>query len=339
MFMKFKTVPLVFAVLLFASPVFPVTLKVGSVAPRNSPWDKALTEISSRWAEASGGRVVLKIYPGGIAGGEADMLRKVKVGALDGAVLSSMGLNKISPDLLILTMPLIIKDKPELDYVMKKIGPTYEEIMKEKRYKLIGWTMAGWMKVFSRDPVRYPDDLRAQKLGFTSGEDVLIQILKNMGFHIVPSDTIDWLSSLQSGRVDALLISPLIAAAYQVFTLADNMLDYPISPLLGAIVFSDRSWRKVPEKYHDEFLEIVSEVVADLDVESKALEDKAFDLLLENGLQVQETTPEIEREWNALIDEIYGKEGVIGKVISRDVFEEVTGYTKEYREMNGSNTN
>ena len=199
--------------------------------------------------------------------------------------------------------------------------------------------MAGWMKVFSRDPVRTPDDLRAQKLGFTSGEEVLTQILKNMGFHVVPSDTIDWLSSLQSGRVDALLISPLIAAAYQVFTLADNMLDYPISPLLGAIVFSDRSWRKVPKKYHDEFLEVVKEVVVDLDVESKVLEDKAFKLLLDNGLQVQETTPDREQEWNALINVIYGKEGVVGKVISRDVFEEVTGYTKEYREMNGSNKN
>ncbi len=338
MFKRHKII-IVLLILLTAVPVFSLTLKVGSVAPRNSPWDKALTEISSRWAEASGGRVLLKIYPGGIAGGEADMLRKVKVGALDGAVLSSMGLNKISPDLLILTMPLIIKNKGELDYVMKKIDPTYERIMEEKRFKLIGWTMAGWMKVFSRNPVKYPDDLKMQKLGFTSGEDVLIQILKNMGFHIVPSDTIDWLSSLQSGRVDALLISPLIAAAYQVFTLADNMLDYPISPLLGAIVLGERSWKKIPEKYHDEFLEIVKEVVADLDVKSRELEDQAFQLLLENGLTVQESTPEIEQAWDEVIKDIYGGTGVIGKIISRDVFEEVTGYTKEYREMNGSGTN
>lgn len=199
--------------------------------------------------------------------------------------------------------------------------------------------MAGWMKVFSRDPVRYPDDLKSQKLGFTSGEDVLVQILKNMGFHIVPSDSIDWLSSLQSGRVDALLISPLIAAAYQVFTLAANMLDYPISPLLGAIVLSDRSWKKIPAKYHDQFLEVVDEVVADLDIESRELEDKALRLLLDNGLTVQETTPEIDSSWTALIEDIYGKDGVIGKVISRNVFEEVTGYTKEYREIYGSSTN
>lgn len=330
---------LAIAGLMLAAPLFSITIKVGSVAPRNSPWDKALNTISVRWAEISGGRVNLKIYPGGIAGAEADMLRKVKVGALDGAVLSSMGLNKISPDLLILTMPLIIKNKGELDYVMDKIGPTYEEIMHEKKFKLIGWTMAGWMKVFSRDPVRYPDDLKSQKLGFTSGEDVLVQILKNMGFHIVPSDSIDWLSSLQSGRVDALLISPLIAAAYQVFTLAANMLDYPISPLLGAIVLSDRSWKKIPAKYHDQFLEVVDEVVADLDIESRELEDKALRLLLDNGLTVQETTPEIDSSWTALIEDIYGKDGVIGKVISRNVFEEVTGYTKEYREIYGSSTN
>ncbi len=326
-------------IILFSSPLYSLTLKVGSIAPRNSPWDKTLNNISARWSEISGGKIILRIYPGGIAGNEGDMLRKVKVGALDGAVLSSMGLNKISPDLLVLTMPLIIRNKGELDYVMEKIGPTYESIMEEKHFKLVGWTMAGWMKIFSRDPVLYPDDLKSQKLGFTSGEDVLVQLLKNMGFHVVPSDTIDWLSSLQSGRVDALLISPLIAAAYQVFTIADNMLDYPISPLLGAIVFSNRSWKKIPAKYHEKFLQVVREEVKDLDMESKSLDEKALDLLLSYGLKVQEPTDDIDRAWTSLIEEIYKKEGIVGKVISRDVYEEVREYTSEYRKNNGSDSN
>ncbi len=322
--------------LLMISPLFSLTIKVGSVAPRNSPWDKALTAISGRWSEISGGRVSLKIYPGGIAGAEGDMLRKVKLGALDGAVLSSMGLNKISPDLLILTMPLVIKTKPELDYVMDKIEPTYEKIMQKKKFKLIGWAMAGWMKIFSRNPVRYPKDLMNQKLGFTSGEEVLTQLLKDMGFRVIPSDSIDWLSSLQSGRVDALLISPLIAAAYQVFTLADNMLDYPISPLLGAIVLSDRAWRKIPAQYHDEFLSVVAEEVKKLDLASQELEGKAFQLLLDHGLNVTEATPEIDAAWTTLIEKFYKKEGIIGTVISRDVFDEATGYAKEYRKQHGS---
>ncbi len=335
-----KKVMLPVLIVLFSSlPLYSLTLKVGSIAPRNSPWDKTLNNISARWSEISGGRITLRIYPGGIAGNEGDMLRKVKVGALDGAVLSSMGLNKISPDLLVLTMPLIIKNKGELDYVMEKMGPTYESIMEQKRFKLVGWTMAGWMKVFSRDPVLYPDDLKSQKLGFTSGEDVLVQLLKNMGFHVVPSDTIDWLSSLQSGRVDALLISPLIAAAYQVFTIADNMLDYPISPLLGAIVFSDRSWKKIPVKYHEEFLQAVKVEVKELDIESNSLEEKALELLISHGLKVHKTNDDIDRAWTSMIEEIYEKEGIIGKVISRDVYEEVREYTSEYRENNDSDSN
>ncbi len=318
------------------SSLFSITLKVGSIAPRNSPWDKTLRAIGGRWNEISGGQVSLKIYPGGIAGAEGDMLRKVKLGALDGAVLSSMGLNKISPDLLVLTMPFVVKSKPELDYVMGKIEPTYEKIMEKKKFKLVGWTMAGWMKIFSRNPVVYPKDLMKQKLGFTSGEEALTHLLRNLGFHVVPSDTIDWLSSLQSGRIDALLISPLIAAAYQVFTLADNMLDYPISPLLGAIVFSDRAWRKIPARYHDEFLTVVSEEVKKLDIASKELDDRAFQLLLRNGLNVTEATPEIDAVWTSFIEKAYRKEGIIGTVISRDIFDEATGYAAEYRKQHGT---
>ncbi len=331
-----KKVYILALMLLIISPLFSLTIKIGSVAPRNSPWDKALTNISGRWSEVSGGRVSLKIYPGGIAGTEADMLRKVKLGALDGAVLSSMGLNKISPDLLILTMPLVIKNKSELDYVMGKIEPTYEKIMQKKKFKLIGWTMAGWMKIFSRNPVKYPKDFMSQKLGFTSGEEVLIQILKDMGFRVIPSDTIDWLSSLQSGRIDALLISPLIAAVYQVFTIADNMLDYPISPLLGAIVFSDRAWRKIPAQYHDEFLSIVDQEVKKLDQSSQELEKKSLQLLLDHGLKITKATPEIDAAWTTLIENFYKKEGIIGTVISRDVFDEATGYAKEYRKQHGT---
>lgn len=334
-----KQIFLFIAVFLVSSSLFSLTLKVGSVAPRNSPWDKTLTAISARWYEISKGRVSLKIYPGGITGTEGDMLRKVKVGALDGAVFSSMGLNKISPDLLILSMPLVIKNKQELDYVMKKIEPTYDNIMREKRFKLVGWTMAGWMKIFSRKPVAFPEDLMTQKLGFTSGEDVLTRLLKDMGFHVVPSDSIDWLSSMQSGRVDALLISPLIAAAYQVFTLADNMLDYPISPLLGAIVLSDRSWKKIPSAYREKFLAVVEEEIKKLDIESQILENKALQLIMENGLQVTEATEEIDKSWTTLIEDFYSKEGVIGSIISREIFKEATGYAKEYRENHDTKNN
>lgn len=323
--------------LISATTVFSLTLKIGSVAPRNSPWDKTLNEIAAEWKRISGGTVQMKIYPGGITGSEDDTLRKVRVNALDGMVASTLGLNKISPDLFILSLPLLIKNEDELSYVMDKMQGTFQELMDNKGFQLVGWTKAGWMYIFSRDPVYYPEDLENQKLGFTTGEVILTEILKDLGFHIVPGDSIDWLAGLQSGRTDALILSNLVAATFQVFPIADNMLDFPISPLVGGIVFSERSWKKIPEKYRQEFIDVAKELIILLDVEAGKLEERALRVMIEHGLTVNSAKEDVVDAWETIINELYITDEIIGSSISRDIFDEVVSYAKEYRKYSGAN--
>ncbi len=332
---KFLIIMLFF--LISSTMIFSLTLKVGSMVPRDSPWDRALNEIAAEWKSISRGSVQMKIYPGGITGNEDDTLRKIRVGALDGMVVSTMGLNKISLDLFTMSLPFLIRDEGELNYVMDRMHGTYSEIMTNKGFELISWTKAGWMNIFSRDPVYYPVDLERQKLSFTTGESVLIKILKDLGFHIVPEDSIDWLSGLQSGRTDALILSTLVAAVFQVFPIADNMLDFPIAPLLGAIVFSERSWKKVPEKYRQEFIDVANEKLRYLDTESRELEEKALQVMLENGLTVNTANSDASEAWMKIFNDLYAKEGIIGSMVSRDIFNELVGYTEDYRKYSGYN--
>jgi TRAP-type transport system periplasmic protein len=338
--MQSKKIILIILFLIFSVvSIFSITLKIGSMAPKNSPWDKTLNEIASEWRRISGGRIQLKIYPGGITGNEDDTLRKVKVGALDGMVVSTMGLNKISTDLFVLSLPLLIRDEDELDYVLDKINKSFKDILSDKGFQLVGWTKAGWMNIFSRDPVYYPEDLEDQKLGFTSGEVVLTKILKDLGFYVVPADSIDWLSGLQSGRTDALILSSLIAAAYQLFPIADNMLDFKISPLLGAIVLSERSWKKIPEQYRQTFLDITKEKIVDLDFQSKELEQKALKVMLDNGLTINSSDDAIISAWTTLVNDLYAHSDIIGSLVSRDIYNEMLSYIGEYRKITGQNAN
>lgn len=336
--MYFRKNLLIFIFLVFSGTmIFSLTLKIGSIAPRNSPWDKTLNEIAAEWKRISGGRIQMKIYPGGITGTEGDTLRKVRVGALDGAVLSTMGLNKISPDLLTLSLPFLIRDDGELDYVIEKMEDLYREITTDKGFELVGWTKAGWLNIFSRDPVYYPRDLERQKLGFTTGEAVLIKILKDLGFFVVPGDIIDWLPGLQSGRTDALLLSSLGAAIYQIFPIADNMLDLPLSPILGAFVFSERSWRKIPEEYRQDFLDVVEIKISHLDSEARELEERALQMMLKNGLTVNPAEKKVVDAWMKMINDLYMQNGIIGSMVSRDIFNEVVSHTEEYRKNSGQN--
>jgi hypothetical protein len=72
-----------------------VVLKLGTLAPQGSTWHEILKVMGQRWAEASGGEVKLRIYPGGVQGNEGDMIRKLGVGQLQAAALSNVGMHDV----------------------------------------------------------------------------------------------------------------------------------------------------------------------------------------------------------------------------------------------------
>jgi hypothetical protein len=81
-----------------------VVIKMGTVAPEGSPWHETLRDIAASWQKLSNGQVTLRIYPGGVAGDESDMLRKMRIGQLNAAALTSGGLGDVR---IALTFPLL----------------------------------------------------------------------------------------------------------------------------------------------------------------------------------------------------------------------------------------
>ena len=231
-----------------------VTIKLGSLAPVGSPWDITLNKIASDWREISGGRVILKIYSGGIAGSEEDMIGKIRIGQLDAAALTTIGLNRISPDLLTLCLPLFYKNSEEVLYVLDKMKPEFELIVEDKGFIMLGWSLSGWIKFFSRNPAVYPEDLQQQKLSVTKGDAVLLQAWKELGFNALPIDSLDLMTSLSSGMVDSFYAPPVAAAAYQWFGIAKNMCSLPVSPLITGFVIGERSWKKIPANLKDDLV-------------------------------------------------------------------------------------
>ena len=97
-----------FAILCMAvlsSPLSALTIKVGSIAPSGSPWDKALKKIAAEWKTISGGTIEMKIYPGGIVGTETDMIRKMRIGQIQAAIFTDMGMSYISPEVFSMGPP------------------------------------------------------------------------------------------------------------------------------------------------------------------------------------------------------------------------------------------
>ena len=123
-------------ILFIISAVYPKTIqiKMASIAPENSPWGKSINKISAQWSEVSKGTVKLKIYHNGIVGSEENMIRKMKIGQIQAGVFSSYGLTKITPEIMSLSIPFLIKSDDELNYVLGKIKTLLESKMKSKNF-------------------------------------------------------------------------------------------------------------------------------------------------------------------------------------------------------------
>ncbi len=325
--------------LLFAILVLPVwlpalTIKMGTIAPANTPWDTALKTIASDWSTISGGEVNVRLYPGAIAGDENDMIRKMRIGQLQAAALSGEGLKQIVNDVIILDLPFLFSSGREFRWVLDRVTPDFKKRFEEKGFVLLGWNIAGWINFFSRDPVVTPSDLMPQKLAVSAGNDsAIVQGWQQAGFQVVPIGISNLMSALSSGMVDAFYTEPLAAAAYQWFGIAKYMCDLKIAPLLGGIVMSERAWRQVPEEYRQPFLAATEKAEGPIFRNMSALESEAMNVMTQNGLVVDKVPPSAAAEWRSTLTT--GFESLAGRAYSKEAYHEILGLVQEYRATHG----
>jgi TRAP-type C4-dicarboxylate transport system substrate-binding protein len=316
------------------SPVFSITIKLGSLAPTGSPWDNGLRQISSKWSEISGGKVVLKVYPGGIAGDEEDMVRKMRIGQLDAAGITGVGLNRIYTGVLSVQLPLLVRTDEELRYVLEKLTPMFEEELEKKGFKVLIWTKVGWVHFFSKAPVVRPDDLRKQKQFMWAGDAEGVQAWREAGLHPVPLAVTDLMSSLQSGMVESFTASPLSAASYQWFGMAKNMCGMKWAPLIGGIVVSTTVWNKIPKDLAPQLLDEARNIGVGLQAEIDKADASAVDVMKQHGLVISTVPAEAEALWKTTAEKAFSQ--LAGKSFDAQCFEMVKKHLKDFREQNGS---
>ncbi len=311
----------------FAGPK--VTVKLGSLAPKNSPFDTGLRKLAAEWSRISDGAVNVKVYAGGVVGDEEDMIRKMRIGQLDAAGMTGVGLSRIHPCLLAMQLPLLVRTDEEMRYILETTKESFNEELRKKGFTMVLWNHIGWVHFFAKKPVVYPKDLQAQKMFMYAGDPNGAQVWKEMGFHPVPLSPTDVLSSLQSGMVDAFTTSPLAAASYQWFGLAQHMSGMRWAPFLGGVVISARTWKKIPDAYHQSFMETAERIGAEMQREIRSADAQAVQVMKEHGLRVHEPQDDALNEWKEVVSQGFKK--FIGSTFDERCYKDVKKRLFEYR--------
>ncbi|MEE8504045.1 MAG: TRAP transporter substrate-binding protein DctP [candidate division NC10 bacterium] len=311
------------------TPALAQTIKLGTLAPEGSPWYNIIRDMAEAWKAGTGGKVRVRIYPGGVAGDDPDMVRKMRIGQLHAAVLSGAGLSNIAQEIMALQMPMMLASYEELDYVRGRLAPKLEAILEAKGFKVLNWGDAGWVHFFTQTPVVRPEDLQPMRLFVWSGDTAFVEAWKDAGYRPVPLAATEIHTALQSGLINALPTTPLAALSFQWFGLAKHMTDLKWAPLIGATVISTRMWRRIPDDVKPLLVESAQKAGARIRGETRKLGEEAVEAMKKYGLVVHHVPPEVAAHWEKKARAGYPK--LLGKVVPAALVAEVERLRNEYR--------
>ncbi len=284
-----------------------VTIKMATLVPAGSSWHTTLQELAARWQELSGGRVTLRLYPGGVAGDDTDLVRKMRLGTLDAALLAPAGLAQIDREIHALLVPLAYRSYEEFDAVAEGLEPRLAAGFKEKGFVVLSWADGGWVQFFAKSPVATPQDLAAQKLFSWSGDQATTELWKAAGFQPVPLPATEISTALQTGLVTAVATSAQAAVLLQWYEHAPYLTDLPWAVLVGGIVVSERSWEKVPAELRGPLAEAAREAGRKLSVQTRESAPEHVAAMVRRGLTVVAVDAAGRAEWERRVEEAYPK--------------------------------
>ena len=129
-----------------------IQISLTTVAPKDTSLHQALLEMGQKWRDSSKGEITLNVFAGGIQGGEAEMVRRMRVGQIHSAMLSAVGLSEIDPSVSALQfMPMMFRSLDEVDYIRQKLAPSIEKRLLEKGFVVLFWGDGGWVRFFSKE--------------------------------------------------------------------------------------------------------------------------------------------------------------------------------------------
>jgi TRAP-type C4-dicarboxylate transport system substrate-binding protein len=304
-------------------------IKLATLAPEGSAWTEIFNDLNTELKEKTNNGVRLKIYPGGVLGDEKDMIRKMYVGQIHGAVLTSAGLSTIFSEMDVFQIPFLFKTYDEVDYVLDKMDRFFKKGFKNKGYILPAWTEGGFIRLMSTKPMASLDDLRKAKVWTWEDAPMAKAIFDEAGVSAIPLSLPDVQVGLQTGLVEVVYAPPSGAISLQWFTKTKYMTDVPLMYLIGGIVIKNNIFKKLSPAHRQVLLELCSKYMDQLKLVVRKENQEAIKVMSKHGVKLIRPSKEQIKEFKEVSARAMNRQ--IGKSFSKKIKDEVIGYVEEYR--------
>lgn len=264
----------------------PLQVKIATLTPEGSPWLQTFNRVNADLQKNTNHSIQLKIYPSGVLGDEKDMLRKMYIEQIHGAVLTSSTLGMIFPEIKAFQVPFLFQTSEEVDHVIKKMDAFFRKGFNEKGFRVMGWSEGGFVRMMSTTPVDTLDKLKKVKVWIWEDAPMARAIFDEAGVSAIPLSVPDVMVGLQTGMVDVVYAPPTGAIALQWFTKAKFMNDVPLIYLMGGIVIKNSFFKKLSAAQQDLLSESFSRHMDGLQAMVRKQDREAIAVMLDYGVKI-----------------------------------------------------
>jgi TRAP-type transport system periplasmic protein len=282
-----------------SAPVAALQLKIATVAPEGQ-YLKEMRAAGDAIKTQTAGRVEFKFFPGGVMGTDAaTVLRKIKLGQLQGGAFSAAELSSVSNDGSLFGMPFMFASKEEFNYVLSKTLPLVQASYAKGGMVVPGFCSGGYAYLLSSKPLTSIEDLRATKVWAPAGDPVAEVGFRYTGASVVKLAIADVYPSLQTGLVETVGGPLPLIIGFQWHTKLKFMADVPLAMTTGSLAFDKRAFDKI---------EAADQVIVNTEV-GKAFarynvvnfdDGAARAALLKQGIQASKPSPEQLKAWQEI---------------------------------------
>mgnify|MGYP002713244937 CR=1 FL=1 len=246
------------------------------------------------------GRVKFQFYPCGVMGNDDNVLRKIRIGQLNGGAVTIGAISQSVPDTTIYGLPFLFSTIDEAAEIRKTTDPMLEKKIEENGFVSFGFAQGGFTYLMSKHRIKSLDDLREQKSWVPEKSDVGLSVYKYIGVTPISLPLSDVLTGLQTGLINTVITSPIGALALQWHTHVGYVVDLPLNYLAAMLIIDKKVFDKLSPADQAVVREVMGNVYKKIDEQNRADNIAARNALINQGVKFIKLDEEEVKAWDEL---------------------------------------
>jgi len=265
------------------------TLKFAFQNQKDHPQAQGAQKFADLVAQKSGGKITVKLFPGGTLGGDVQTVSALQGGTVELTVLNAGLLSGAVKEFAAVDLPFLFNNGPEADAVMDgPFGTRLLDKLPEKGLVGLGYWDLGFRNVTnSKRPVAKLEDIAGLKLRVLQSP-IYIDLFNTLGANATPMPFPELYSALEQKTVDG-QENPVTVIASSKFYEVQKYLSltrHTYNP--QAFVVSKKIWDQMSADEHKLISEAAQEAKVYQRKVSRDQESVALESLKKGGMQVNE---------------------------------------------------